>query len=237
MSTLSSPNPLSPAPEDANFLPPDDFWDKHKGKILGGLVVLATIALAVVLALQWLESQKQAAMSDYARADSAEQWREIIQKYPGQPVAGNALLMLAAAERSAGQRKDAEALYADLQNEKPGYPLQALSALGLAEMTASESEITPNQAATAFQNAAAAFPNSFVAPYASYTEASLYLNAGEVESASAGFRAVATDYPSSILARLSSMQLQRVAQAAPTAALPAAEEPTAPAAPSGDAAP
>ncbi len=236
-----SPSPGSPvalqAPDEANLLPPDDFWDQHKSKILAGVAVLVTLALAAILILQWLERQKQNAMADYAQADSIEAWQEIIRKYPGQPVAGNAALLLAAAQRQAGDTSAAEATYLQLQEAKLTYPLQALSSLGLAELMAAEKSLTPAQAAAAFQQAAATFPNSFVAPYARYTEASIYLAEGQDEAAAAGFRAVASDYPTSILARLSSMQLQRLAPSMPVpAAAPASgEQPVA--APEGQAAP
>jgi predicted negative regulator of RcsB-dependent stress response len=135
-------------------------------------------------------------------------------------------LLVAEAERQAGQIKEAEATYLDLQSATLTYPLQALASLGLAEIMAATRGTTPAQAAAAFQQAAATFPNSFVAPYARYTEASIFLSEGQSEAAAAGFRAVAADYPTSVLARLSSMQLQRLAPASPLPTLPAASAPT-----------
>lgn len=228
LSSTPAPAESGPVSDDNLFLPPDDFWENHKTKIFAGLGLLVTAAIAVIFILQWLETQKQSAMADYARANNPEAWREVMAKYAGQPVAGNAALLLAAAQREAGELKEAETIYADLQSSTVVYAMKPLAALGLAEITAASKGVTPSQTAEAYQQAAAAFPNSFVAAYAHYNAGVVQLVDGQAEGAAASFRTVATDYPNSLLARLSAMQLQRLAPANPLPALPPNEAATLP---------
>jgi tetratricopeptide (TPR) repeat protein len=213
MQPANQPNaPLDPLEPDVH-LPGDEFWEAHKGKIFAGIGLVLVASLAIITWFSWSANRKREAMAEFAAASTPDEWREIMRKYPTEPIAGNSALLLAAFLREAGQREEAKAEYEALLSARGNYALRPAAALGLAELVASTPGAVPDQVAKAFQQAAAEFPNSYIAPFARFSAAEELSRAELKDQAAAAFRAIVAEFPQSSIARMASMQVQRLAPA------------------------
>jgi len=210
MQSSKQPNaPLDPL-EPSVRLPSDEFWEAHKGKIFAAIGLVLVASLAIITWLSWSANRKREAMDEFAAASTPEAWREIMRKYPKEPIAGNSALLLAAFLREAGQREEAKATYEALLSARANYPLRPAAALGLAELVASSPGTSPEQVAKAFQQPAAEFPNSYIAAFARFSAAEELSRAELKDQAVAAFRAIVAEFPQSAIARMASMQVQRL---------------------------
>jgi len=200
-----------PAAGDDLMLPVDEFWEEHKAKIVGGVLLLLVVAAVFVGNIIWQHQQKVAAEELLATARSPDAWRQVMSSHPNTPAAGNAALLLAAAVREAGDLEASDAIYQNLLASNEKYPLQAAAALGLAENLQS----VPGggdtaQVRSALQLVATGFPGTYVAPYALYSEGEMLQRNGRDQEAMVAFRALLADYPQSLLVPMAGMQLQQL---------------------------
>ncbi len=200
-------NPISPEPEI--LLPTDQFWEEHKSSILGGAAILVVVGVLVIGWMVWSQSQRAAAEALFATASSPGQWQEVISKFPGTPAAEGSKLLLASALIESGERDRSDALYKEVIDRGGKYSLQSAAALGLAENAAFE-EADSMELAEKFQQVAIRFPKSYAAPYALYSAGDILTRAGLDADAIRIYKNLAADYPSSPLARMASLQIQRL---------------------------
>lgn len=217
---MQNPNqPIDPLEPDVH-LPGDEFWEANKGKIFAGIALVLVVSLGVISYMAWSSTRKQEAMAAFAEAKTPDAWRDIIRKYPSDPIAGNSALLLAAFLREAGQRDEARAEYDALVASRGEYPLRSTAGLALAELVASAPGSTTDAIVTAFRQAAVEFPNSYVAPYARFAAAEELARAEMNDQAVNAFREIVAEYQQSPIARMASMQVQRLApQPAPGAGM------------------
>lgn len=218
-SPLSPASHSDPSLQEEIMLPSDEFWEEHKTKIIGAVVLVLVLAFAFIAWKGIEEKKRSEAMTAFANASQPEQWRAVMDQFPGTPAAQNSGLLLAAALRDQGDLPASDLVYNELLSAKKTFALQSAAALGLAQnqiLRSSGGNI--DEAVSSLQSVATGYPGEYTAAYALYTEGDLLLSAGREEDAIRIFRNLLTDYPASLPGRMASMQLQNLAPAAEPAA-------------------
>jgi len=192
--------------QDPVMLASDRIWEEYKGLILGGAAAVVILAIGWVSWVLYSQQQRRDAETLFATANTAEQLKEVIARYPNSVLAANSQLLMAALEREKGNLSEAGQWFEQASNA-PGYSLAGSGALGVAEIAASEN---PSAAPTAYAEVMVAHPNSYAAPFALYLQADAFLRAGDRDSSLRAFRALVADYPESISAQIARMQLARL---------------------------
>lgn len=189
-------------------LPADLFWEKYKSAIIGGAVAVVVIAAGTVGWLIYSHNEQINSETLFANAKTPEEYRAVVEKYPGTAVAANAQLLLAAAQRP--NVAESTATYEELLAANPNYPLAPSASLGLA-FNAGLTEKDPAKVIAAYKNTATSLPDSYAAPFALYSEGELQLQVGQRAEALKTFRELTGSYPETLSGRLGKMQSERLA--------------------------
>jgi len=201
--------PVETSSDDLSIggLPADLFWEKYKGAIIGGAVAAIVLAAGAAAWLIYSHNERIQSEALFANARTVEEYRAVADKYPGTPVAGNARLLLAAAQRP--NVAESTATYEELLAARPDYSLISSASLGLA----GNAEISgdPAKVIEAYQQTAASFQDSYAAPYALYAAGELQLRIGQRAEALKTFRNLAGAYPETVSARLAQRQIEQLA--------------------------
>jgi TolA-binding protein len=192
MPTPATPQPIPTQPAGFDS---DLFWDEHKKTILAA-VALLLIALAVYAIYETTEQNKRAsAGAALAQAAKPEDYKSLIEKYPGTTAAGNAHLLLAKQQRDEKKFDDASATLRNFTDRYPEHPLIDAGWLSLAETQALQGK--PDDAVKTYQTVTSKYPTSYSAPLATLAQASLLKTQGKPEDAKQLYENFLAQYPGS----------------------------------------
>src|ERR1043166_4579946 len=155
--------PIAPPPPDV-ALETRFFWERFKTPITAALLIVLIAVIAFVGYRFYSDRQAVAASALLASAKSAQQYQQVIDRYPSTPAAADAYLLLAEAQRN--EKKFAEA-NTTLQTFITKYPQHELVSTARMAMAANlESMGKPDEALTTYQQVASADAKGFNAPMA-----------------------------------------------------------------------
>lgn len=200
-------------------------WDKHHKSIIGGLVALVILAIAAGIYAYAVHQRATAAAAAFADAADTKGWQEVVSDYPGSIPAGNALFLIAQAQRSDGKLDESTATYRVILEKYPKHPLVAEAALGIASNLADAGKV--DEADQAYQQAAATYGSTFVAPLALFAEAHLLLAQGKQAEALPVLENITAQYPDSFLSNASTALAEQMRSLAPEGASLATQAPPA----------
>lgn len=200
-------------PIDTDTIPetgfdPIVFWEKHKTKVIvyGALLVLIAFGAA------WYEIRHQNELADarqaLAQADSADDYRQIIQKYPHTVAAGDASLLLGEKLRDDKNYDDAISVLQAMIANEPNHPLIDGAWLSLAATYNAQGK--PDQAVETYQQVATKFPDRYSAPLALFSVAEILRNEGKLNEAKTAYENVKSQFPTSNFAREALDKLQQL---------------------------
>jgi TolA-binding protein len=216
------------------------FWERFKTPI----TVVLLIGLLAVLAFTgyrfYLDRRAEAASALLASARSAQEYEQVIARYPNTAAAADAYLLLAEAQRN--EKKFAEA-NTTLQTFIAKYPQHEFVSTARMAMAANlESLGKTDEALAMYQQIASTYSNSFNAPMALLSQVYILKAKGRNDDARRICETVLTQYRTSFWASEAMQQLRLVkpssspapapmqaATAPPLLARPAAALPPAPA--------
>lgn len=190
-------------------------WEKHHKSIIGGAVALVVLGIVVAVVSLMRVQRAEAAAAAFASADDISEWDAVVQEFRGSVPAGNALLLIAEAQREEGKLDESTATYRRILDEYPRHPLAPEAVFGLASNLADAGEV--GEAVQAYQQVASAQTSSFVAPLALYSEAHLLLAEGRQAEALPVLENLAAQYPESILASSANILAEQLRSLAPDA--------------------
>lgn len=184
------------------------FWERYR---LAILLLVAAAVIAVVAGIFWMINRHNTqleAEAVFAQAGSPEEWEQVLTKYPGSPQAANALLLLAEAQREAGNLDASTQSFQDFLVKFPKNSLAGEASLGLAGNLDLEGK--SKEAITVLKEIQAEQSDSYVAAYAALLEGRLAIREGRLEDARKVFSALVTNYPQSPIARLAGAQVDEL---------------------------
>lgn len=176
-------------------------WERHKGRIIAGAIALVVIAVAAVSWLAISAARTHAAEAAFAAAKTPADYEAVISKFGFSPVAGDAALLLAKAQRDEKKFDAANATLNQFLASQPEHPLAPVAKIAAAENLALAGKV--DEAVQAFTTLAQTDSKTFVAPYALNLAAELRAAQGKREDALKIYRELQQAYPTSISAQIS----------------------------------
>ena len=212
------------------------FWFRHKTELIAALLVLGLGAAGFAGYRIYLNHRNDAAAEFLGKAKTHQEYREVIDRYPGTPAGASAYLFLAESFRA---KKDFQQANATLQTFLDKFPDHELAGTARLAMAANfESMKKPDEALSTLQRLVASNPKSFVAPLALLSQVHLLKAKGKTDEARRVCESLMTQYRESYLAGEASRELRLLKPTTtPTPAPAASVAPQSSAVPSASAAP
>jgi predicted negative regulator of RcsB-dependent stress response len=170
-----------PAPSRDVALETRVFWERFKNVIIVALII-ALLAVIGFTGYRFYSDRRSAAASALlASARTAQEYRQVIVRFPKTPAAADAYLLLAAAQRS--EKKFAEA-NTTLQDFIAKYPQHEFVSTARMAMAANlESMGKRDEALSMYREIASTYPNSFNAPLALLSQVYILKAKNQIEEA------------------------------------------------------
>ena len=198
--------PTAPPPSRDVALETRVFWERFKKPITAALLIVLLAMIAFTGYRFYSERRVAAASALLASAKSAQEYQQVIDRYPSTPAAADAYLLLAEARRN--EKKFAEA-NTTLQTFIAKYPQHELVSTARMAMAANlESMGKPDEALTIYQQIASADPNGFNAPMALMSQVYILKAKNQNEDARRICETVLTQYRTSFWAGEAMQQLR-----------------------------
>jgi outer membrane protein assembly factor BamD (BamD/ComL family) len=192
-------------PAEVVHLSPIEIWFMYKSKILlyGGILLAA---LLIFGGFQIRESLRtNGSQSLYASAKTADEYRAVLQQYPGTVAAGNAALRLADLLRTDKKYDEAESVLRSFVEKYPTHPLVAGGWLSLASTYELQNKL--DQALEANGTVISKYPDSYATPLAMMAQARIYLLKGQKDDARRTYQDVVSRFQQTIYARQAQREL------------------------------
>lgn len=197
------------APElSASSLEADLFWEKNKTSILSTLAGILILVLATSSWFAYDASSKAAARRMLALAGSPEALQEIVNAHPRSNPAADALMLLAADRRSAGDLDGSTAAFREFLEKFPDHQLAGGALLGIGQNHEASGE--QSIATTTYQQVLTQYPNSYAAPFAAYAEAEILLRDFQRGEAVKRYNMIVSQFPRSPATGMAMQQLRRL---------------------------
>lgn len=177
-------------PENEPMRPPEapieeevpGFFEENKVSILTGIGLVVLIILGFGGWQLAALNAREGAMTGFAEARNAEDFRRVADEYRGQPAAANALLEVSAIKRSEGDLAASDAALNEFIEDYPDHELVGTAMLGLAANREAGNDL--DAAIDIYRQIPAKYSGSYAAPLARLGEARLLAVRGkEAESA------------------------------------------------------
>jgi Uncharacterized protein conserved in bacteria len=140
------------------------FWERFKTPIISAAIVVLLAATAFTGYRFYSDRRAAAASAALASANSAQEYEQVIARYPNTPAGADAYILLAEAQRK--ERKFTEA-NKTLETFIAKYPKHELVSTAKMAMAANlDSMGKTDEALAMYQQIASAYPNSYAAPLA-----------------------------------------------------------------------
>jgi TolA-binding protein len=190
--------PTDPAAEPVH-LNPIEIWYIYKTKILtyAGIILTGLIIFAAIQLIDYRRAQ--GSQSLYEQAKTADDFRAVIQQYPGTPVAGDAALRLGALLREEKKFDESAAVLRNFAEKYPGHPLAAGGWTSLGATYETQGKL--DDALQANASAISKYPEAYTTPIAMMAQARIYAAQGKKEEARRTYQDVASRFQQSIYGR------------------------------------
>ncbi len=195
LSHTTSDSYLEIAPPSALEL----IWINHRGSVIGGIFSFLVIVLIAIGIMVSMRTTRLASETMLSEATGADGWSTVIAKYPRTPAGADAMLLLAASLRQEGKFQESDDLYSRFAESFPNSTLQVSGLLGRAANARASNH--PEIAISTYQQAAAAFSQSYGASFALFSELQLLAQQGKSEEAKKVLQSLISQYPASASAQ------------------------------------
>jgi len=173
--------PTAPPPPRDAALEARVFWLRFKNEIAAA-VLLALIALVVFAGYRFYSEQHAAAASALlGSAKTAQDYQQVIARYPNTPAGASAYLFLAETQRNEKKFAEANATLRVFADKNPDHELAPAARMAMAANLEAMGET--DEALSMYQQIAAAYPKSFDAPLALISQVPLLKAKNRIEEA------------------------------------------------------
>src|SRR4026209_777380 len=217
--------PTAPPPSRDGALETRFFLARFRKEIIAVLIVAVLPAIAFTGYRYYSDRRGAAAAASLAGAKTAQEYQQVIDRYPNSPAAADAYLLLAEAQRS--EKKFAEA-NTTLQAFVAKFPQHEFVSTARMAMAANlESMGKSDDALAAYQQVAATYPNSYNAPLALLSQVYILKGKNKSDEARRICETILTQYRTSFWAgqAMQELRLLKPSSAPVPATAPAATGP------------
>ncbi len=205
-------NTLHQTPETPDLstsgLEADLFWEKNKTAIISSLAAVVALVIGVSAWFAYDASSNASARRMLALADSPESLQQLANAHPRSNPAADALMLLAADRRAAGDMEGSTSAFREFLGKFPDHPLAGGALLGIGQNL--EAGGDQASASTTYQQVLTQYPASYAAPFAAYAEAEILLRDFQREEAVKRYNMIVSQFPRSPAAAMSMQQLRRL---------------------------
>jgi TolA-binding protein len=192
------------------------FWDQYRQVILlaGGIILLGLVGFGIY---EYNVSQRIAAAgAALAEASTEDDYRAVMDKYPGTVAAGNASLFLGAKLRQDRKYDDSLQVLQDFMDKYPNHPLLPAGDLSYAETLEAQGKV--DDALARYEEVAAKYPDSYSAPVAVIAQANILKVQGKIDEARRLYENFVAQFPDSIFTQeaMAEMHMLRPVTAPPS---------------------
>lgn len=206
--------PTVPPPSRDAALETRVFWERFKYQIIAALIILLTALVGFTGYRSYSDRREATASALLARAKGAQEYEQLISRYPDTPAGADAHLLLAEAQRR--ERKFAES-NATLQVFMTKHPKHEFVSTARMSMAANlESMGKSDEALSIYQEIASGYPNSFNAPLALLSQVYLLKAKNRTEEARRICETILTQYRTSFLAGETFQELRLLKPSGPS---------------------
>lgn len=199
------------------------FWQKHKSTIL---ISLAGAAILILAAVAWMihrHSTQLASEAALMAASTADDYRQVVQRYAGFPAGQTAQMLLGAKLVEAGDHKGAAAEFQSFLEKFPKSSLAGPANIALASLALADGQ---QKRGLELLNAAGASSDAFTAQVGLFFKARELAGAGDYSGARNALQLLGTAYGMSPAAQISRGLFQQIAAIEPKVAAPAQDSAT-----------
>ena len=194
--------PIPPSDSFLEIAPPSGFellWINNRGAFLVGIALLVLGVLITLGVMASAHTTRIASEALLSGATDEAGWKDVMAKYPRTPASANAMLLLAASLRDGGKLEESNELYSRFAETFSGSSMAVSGLLGRGGNARMGNH--PDQALSAYQQAAAAFPQSYGAPFALFSQVQILIQQGKAEEAKRVIQVLVTQYGGSAAAQ------------------------------------
>ena len=202
------------------------FWDQYKTTIIAVVVVLVLGGLGYAGYELYNVRRAADASALLAGAKSAQDYQQVLERYPGSGPAASAYLLLAAQQRAKKNYAEANATLHKFIDQFPKHELITTAWMGVAANL--ESLGKNDEALSTYQRLATEYPQSFNAPLALLAEVPFLKAKNRNDEARRVCETVMTQYRDSIVASEAMRELTSLPKAAAPAQVSVQAQPSIP---------
>jgi predicted negative regulator of RcsB-dependent stress response len=182
------------------------FWLRFRKEITALLLIAILAMIGFAGYRLYSERRNEAAASLLSAAKNALDYQQLITRYPNTPAGASAYLLLAEAQRKDKKFTGANAILQTFIDKNPQHELVSTARMAMA--TNFESMGKSDDALSIYQQIAAGFPKSYIAPFALLAQVEILKTKGRIDEARRVCENIMTQYRESILAGEANRQLR-----------------------------
>jgi tetratricopeptide (TPR) repeat protein len=206
--------PTAPPPSRNAAVDAQVFWLRFRNEIIAAAAILLLAGGGFLGYRLYRDRQASAASALLSGAKNAQDYQQIIARYPNTPAGASAYLLLAEAQRSEKKYAEANETLQTFIDKNPEHELVPSARMAMAANF--ESMGKPNEALSIYQQIAAKYPKNFNAPLALISEVPLLKASKRIEEARLACEKVMTDYRDSLWINEAQRQLRSLKLGATT---------------------
>ena len=216
--------PTIPPPSRDTALETRMFWERFKSEIIAALIVVLLAGVGFTGYRFYSDRRAAAASALLGSARTAQEYQEIIARYPSTPAGADAYLLLAEAQRSEKKFAEANATLQVFINKNPDHEFVSTAKMAIAANL--ESMGKSDAALSLYQQIASTYPKNFNAPLALLSQVYLLKAKNRTEEARHICETILTQYGTSFWAGEAMQELRSLKPNGPSE--PVAPQPTIP---------
>jgi len=156
--------PTAPPPSHDAALETRVFWERFKNEIIAVLTIVVLAAIGFTGYRFYSDRQAATASALLASAKSAQDYQQVIDRYPNTPAGADAYLLLAEAQGGEKKFAEANATLRIFVTKNPNHEFVSTARMAMAANL--ESMGKSDEALSIYEQIASTYPNSFNAPLA-----------------------------------------------------------------------
>jgi len=205
--------PTVPPPSRDAVLETRVFWERFKYQIVAGLIILLVALVGFIGYRFYSDRQAATASTLLASAKGAQDYEQLIARYPDTPAGADAYLLLAEVQRREEKFAEANATLQVFVTKNPNHEFVSTARMSMGANL--ESMGKSDEALSLYQQIASRYPNSFNAPLALLSQVYLLKAKNQTEEARRICEAILTQYRTSFWAGEAFQELRLLKPSAP----------------------
>jgi len=205
--------PTVPPPSRDAVLETRVFWERFKYQIVAGLIILLVALVGFIGYRFYSDRQAATASTLLASAKGAQDYEQLIARYPDTPAGADAYLLLAEVQRREEKFAEANATLQVFVTKNPNHEFVSTARMSMGANL--ESMGKSDEALSLYQQIASRYPNSFNAPLALLSQVYLLKAKNQTEEARRICETILTQYRTSFWAGEAFQELRLLKPSAP----------------------